>query len=96
MHTELQNRCVGSLQPPESTPPTHTHLLPPFEQALSAYHADVVGGQFPSEAYSPYKIAQQEASQLLRDLEREGLDGAAEAVVEQLEARREAAAARAE
>ncbi|KAL4418957.1 hypothetical protein ABPG77_001779 [Micractinium sp. CCAP 211/92] len=87
--------------------PHHAKVTPKFckqysavgaviQQALSAYHADVVGGQFPSEAYSPYKIAQQEASQLLRDLEREGLDGAAEAVVEQLEARREAAAARAE
>ncbi len=95
MHTELQSRCAGNPQPPKSTTPTHSPPAP-LEQALSAYHADVVGGQFPSEAYSPYKIAQQEASQLLRDLEREGLDGAAEAVVEQLEARREAAAARAE
>jgi hypothetical protein len=49
-------------------------------QALTAYHADVVGGQFPSEAFSPYKIAREEAQQLLRDLEREGLQDAAEAV----------------
>ena len=51
-------------------------------QALSAYHTDVVSGQFPSQAFSPYKIAPDETQQLLRDLEREGLDFAAEAVAD--------------
>lgn len=51
-------------------------------QALTAYHADVVTGQFPSEAFSPYKIAADESAQLLRDLEREGLHSAAEVVAD--------------
>lgn len=51
-------------------------------QALTAYHADVVSHRFPSAAFSPYKIAAKETEQLLRDLEREGLGAAAEAVVE--------------
>lgn len=99
-------RCLSAHKPARPllpAPPTALHPHPPTppppppgRQALAAYHADVVGGLFPSEAYSPYKIAQHEASQLLRDLEREGLGNAAEAVVEQLEAGREAAAARAE
>lgn len=89
-HRQLAVGCQPSPSQARWAPPP-----PPF-QALAAYHADVVGGHFPSETYSPYKIAQHEASQLLRDLEREGLDSAAEAVVEQLEAKREAAAARAE
>ena len=63
-------------------PPAPTLAPPPPPQALTAYHADVVGGQFPSQAYSPYKIAASEAEQLLRELEREGLEGAAEAVLE--------------
>lgn len=54
--------------------PTHS------PQALTEYHEDVVGGHFPGEAYSPYKIPAPEAQQLLRELEREGL-GAAAAVV---------------
>ncbi|KAI3426433.1 hypothetical protein D9Q98_008801 [Chlorella vulgaris] len=71
--------------------PHHAKVTPKFckqyssvgaviQEALTAYHADVVGGHFPSEAFSPYKIAREEAQQLLRDLEREGLQDAAEAV----------------
>ncbi len=60
--------------------PHPPHTLP--AQALTAYHADVVSHSFPSAAFSPYKIAAKETEQLLRDLEREGLDAAAEAVEE--------------
>lgn len=59
------------------TPPLNFTL-----QALTAYHEDVVTSRFPSAAFSPYKIAAKETEQLLRDLEREGLDAAAEAVVQ--------------
>jgi hypothetical protein len=40
----------------------------------------VTGRRFPSEAYSPYRIAPEQAAQLLRELEREGLHAAAEEV----------------
>lgn len=54
----------------------------PPSQALTAYHQDVSSGSFPSAAFSPYRIPPTEATQLLRDLEAQGLSAAAEAVAE--------------
>ena len=62
-------------------------------QALGAYHQEVVAGAFPSEAFSPYGIAADEAEQLLRELERQGLQSAAEAVEERMRVARAAAEA---
>lgn len=76
--------CAGTLPTPH--PPTRAlprpHPRPPLTQALTAYHEDVVGGRFPSEAYSPYRIPAAEAERLLEDLRREGLGRAAEAVAQ--------------
>ncbi|GAB4817262.1 hypothetical protein N2152v2_004308 [Parachlorella kessleri] len=71
--------------------PHHAKVTPKFckqyaavghviQEALGAYHRDVVAGDFPSQKYSPYKIPQQEVELLMRDLEREGLTKARDAV----------------
>lgn len=71
----LRHTCT--LTHPSTRPPA-AHLL----QALAAYHEDVVERRFPSEAFSPYRIPPREASQLMQELQREGLGRAAEAVAE--------------
>lgn len=87
--------------------PHHAKVTPKFckqysavgaviQEALHAYHLDVTSRAFPSEAFSPYKIPRDEVNQLLRDLEREGLDSAAQAVEERLAAAKQGAAAAAE
>lgn len=56
-------------------------LLPPcLQSALAAYHSDVVGGAFPSQQFSPYRIPPTEVQQLTEALGREGMGRAAEAV----------------
>ncbi|PSC67800.1 ketopantoate hydroxymethyltransferase [Micractinium conductrix] len=84
--------------------PHHAKVTPKFckqygavgsaiQEALGAYHQEVVAGAFPSEAFSPYGIAADEAEQLLRELERQGLQSAAEAVEERMRVARAAAEA---
>ena len=69
-------RCACTL--PAPPPPLAVGSV--IQEALAAYHAEVGSKAFPSAQFSPYRIPPDEAGALLRDLEREGLDFAAEAV----------------
>lgn len=71
--------------------PHHAKVTPKFckqyaavgsviQGALTKYHQEVVAGEFPTEAFSPYTMAEGEAHDLLKALEKEGLDKAAEVV----------------
>lgn len=51
-----------------------------IHDALSQYKADVASAAFPGEKFSPYKISDAEVETLLRELEKQGLNHAAQAV----------------
>lgn len=42
------------------------------DAALIEYHADVVGGTYPSEEYSPYRIDDSELATLTQRLKQDG------------------------
>lgn len=51
-----------------------------IHDALSQYKADVASAAFPGEKFSPYNISDAEVETLLRELEKQGLNHAAQAV----------------
>ena len=81
-HPHIQYFPILPLPPSSPLPLPHPPRPPtPTPQALTAYHADVVSSRFPSTAFSPYRMPDDEAQSLLEALRRdEGLGAAAEAV----------------
>lgn len=53
--------------------------------ALAQFREDVETGAFPSAAFSPYKVGQEDAARLAEALKTQGLDGAAAAVLKTID-----------
>lgn len=73
--------------------PHHAKVTPKFckqfgsvgaavQEALQQYKAEVTSGAFPSEQYSPYKLAEAERNVLADQLDQAGFGKAAAAVAE--------------
>ena len=58
-----------------------------IHDALSHYKAEVASAAFPGDRFSPYKISDAEVETLLRELEKQGLNRAAQAVAQDRDAK---------